>query len=320
MDFEEIDSAAARGRWPARHRRVSLEQPGMHLSVWDRGQAKDQARDPTRDGCILLHGFGDGAYVWDPFMASAALGRRAIAIDLRGHGDSTWDPAGRYGVEQHATDVLQIIDALELRKYVIVGHSLGGAVAIRLAARRPEAVDSLLIVDYGPNLNPEGAARVRSDFRESQRVWTSVAQYAEWLCEHRPLARRSALLEIAASALRPQSDGSFRLKADPALDLIVDDVEAQSAEVWGLLRSITTPITVIRGLGSAVLSPNVVREMTRVLPNVRAVTVSNAGHAVMSDNPEEFAKVLDAFLAEASSLETARRHSHLQSISNKRGS
>src|SRR6185312_4195715 len=97
--------------------------------------------------------------VWDSFIPSITVHRRTIALDFRGHGDSSWDPSARYHVEQHVADVLHVVDRLEITKYSIVGHSLGGATAIRVAARRPESVKSVLVVDYGPDLNPEGTAR-----------------------------------------------------------------------------------------------------------------------------------------------------------------
>jgi pimeloyl-ACP methyl ester carboxylesterase len=275
------------------NRQVQIESCPARISL----RVREHGR--SKDACILLHGFGEGAYVWDSFAPSVAVKMRTIAIDFRGHGDSSWDPLARYNVEQHVADVIQVINSLELERYAIVGHSLGGAVAIRLAARRSDAVKGVLVVDYGPDLNPEGTARVRSDFRESMRSWDSIAEYAGWLRERRPLADESALSHLAGAALRLQPGGGFRPKADPALDAGVDDIEAHSAEVWRMLRDIAMPVTVVRGIGSAVLPANVVTEMMRVLTNGRVVTVRNSGHAVMSDNPDEFSRVLHSFISGA---------------------
>jgi pimeloyl-ACP methyl ester carboxylesterase len=166
--------------------------------------------------CILHHlhhGFGEGAYVWDSFAASVAKLFRTLAIDLRGHGDSSWHPKGEYGVECHIADLLEVIDALRLDRLVLVGHSLGGEIAIRIAAARPESVIGLVVVDFGPDLDPDGSARVLTDFNDSVRTWGSLSEYREWLRQRRPLVG-SALISDLSSARCGQTHMEVIVLAD----------------------------------------------------------------------------------------------------------
>jgi pimeloyl-ACP methyl ester carboxylesterase len=82
------------------------------------------------------------------------------------------------------------------------------------------------------------------------------------------------------------------------VDSGVFDVTKRSAEIWQLLPAIAAPVTVVRGVASAVLSAQVVKQMLRVLPNARAAIVDGAGHAVMTDNPAGFAQVVRSFLSD----------------------
>jgi pimeloyl-ACP methyl ester carboxylesterase len=100
--------------------------------------------------CILIHGFGEGAYVWNRFSPSISQLFRTLSIDLRGHGDSSWDQTGQYPIQRHVTDVVGLIDALQLKRFVIVGHSLRGKIAIRIAAARSSDVIGLTVVDFLP--------------------------------------------------------------------------------------------------------------------------------------------------------------------------
>ena len=133
----------------------------LHVKQWSTGT----------EACILIHGFGEGGYIWDNFAPSIAKLFQTLAVDLRGHGDSSWHPRGEYDVEGHVADVIQVIDALRIKRFVLIGHSLGGEIALRIAAVRPESVRGLVIVDFGPDLNPEVTDRVVTDFNDSIRTW-----------------------------------------------------------------------------------------------------------------------------------------------------
>jgi pimeloyl-ACP methyl ester carboxylesterase len=281
----------------ARELTLTSAKDNVSLRVWDWGAGPDT--------CLLLHGFGDGAYVWNRFAPSAAHLFRTLAVDLRGHGDSSWDATGLYAVESHVADVLHVIQALRLERLVIVGHSLGGEIAVRVAAALPSDVIGLALVDFGPDPSPEGAARVRSDFKETMRTWASVEEYVSWLQQRRPLVDLEIIQELADGALRPAADGSFRPKCDP--DMARDNADDPDY-IWQLIKSIACPVLAIRGIGSAVFSDRRMRQMNDALRNGCTRVVNRAGHAVMSDNPEGFAEALDPFLLRIRAMAPAEGH------------
>lgn len=259
----------------------------LHVKQWSTGT----------EACILIHGFGEGAYIWDNFAPSIAGLFRTLAVDLRGHGDSSWHPKGEYDVEGHVADVIQVIDTLRIERFVLIGHSLGGEIAIRIAAARPKSVIGLIIVDFGPDLNPEESDRVLTDFNDSIRTWNSVSEYGAWLQEHRPLVSPAMIRELSVGALRAHPDGGYRLKCDPALGT-AKNREKRAAILWKMIASISLPVFVLRGIGSAVLSSDVAERMEKVLSNGRLRTITQAGHGVVVDNPREFADALYPFLSQ----------------------
>src|SRR5258705_2968337 len=116
----------------------------------------------TADGpaTLLLDGIGNYGRYWD-FFADAVAGRlRLIATDARGHGESG-KPPDAYAPQEFVADALAVLDALAIERAVIVGHSMGGTHAIRLAAAHPDRVERLVVVDAGPEPMPEGSERAR---------------------------------------------------------------------------------------------------------------------------------------------------------------
>src|SRR5256885_3429188 len=111
-------------------------------------------------GALLMHGIGNYGRYWDLF-ADAIGGRlRLVAPDARGHGESG-RPASGYAPDDFASDALAVLDRVGIERAVVVGHSMGGLHSINLAARHPERVQALVIVDASPDPLPEGAERAQ---------------------------------------------------------------------------------------------------------------------------------------------------------------
>ena len=101
---------------------------------------------------LALHGVTGHAGRWD-VLAAALPHLRLIAVDLRGHGRSPWAPP--WGLEQHVSDALGVLDALELPRVAIIGHSFGGAIALHLARVAPERVERLVLLDPALGLDAQ---------------------------------------------------------------------------------------------------------------------------------------------------------------------
>jgi pimeloyl-ACP methyl ester carboxylesterase len=257
---------------------------------------------------LLLHGFGNDAHIWDDFAPAVAPYYRTLALDHRGHGDSAWDPERRYDLETMVRDVEAVTEALEAHRVVLIGHSLGGRIASLFAAAHPERMAGLVLVDIGPELDARGVTRIRMETASSiDPSFGSVDEYARLLSLHYPAAAPDAILRMARHGLRRREDGRLVLKMDPILrgGLARSETPEQAAArerqaiagQWEALGRIPCPTLVVRGAASDVLAPDTADRMVdEVLQKGTLVVVPQAGHSVMTDNPEGFEKALSGFL------------------------
>jgi len=275
-------------------RSVRIRNGRFEISIEDSGSAGTP--------CVLLHGRGECSGVWRTLTEAASADRRFISIDLRGHGDSSWDPERAYDARTLAGDVLEVLLALNIRKPVLIGHSLGGSVALHLTGMLEQFTSGLVLVDFGPDSDAAGSQRVVAEIRETPAQFSSITEYAQWLQERRPLANGRALHHLASHALRRTQTGAFEPKLDRA---VADDSQlnegSREAHLWDMLKSVRCPSLVVRGIGSAILKPQVAWRMAhQALPQGRLATISGAGHSVMTDNPDEFNQTIQTFLASLS--------------------
>lgn len=257
----------------------------LHITRWGAGPQI----------CLLLHGFGEGGYVWSDFSRRIPSCYTCIALDFRGHGDSAWDRSGYYSTAMHTCDVISVVSILDVTSLVVIGHSMGAEVAIRAAIELGPRVLGLVMVDYGPELNEEGSTQVRRDLRESMKPYHTVKEYLSILEEKRFLTAPNMLSDLASNALRNSADGLFRIKCDPAL-VATEDAAPDNSQLWDFLRMIRCPALLVRGNGSAVLPRVTAYRMREILGPTSLREVNLAGHAVMMDNPEGFAEVVLPFL------------------------
>jgi pimeloyl-ACP methyl ester carboxylesterase len=245
----------------------------------------------------MIHGFGEGAYVWDHFAPHLSKKYRVFAVDLRGHGRSGWDSSGRYALETYLADVMHVVGELKLERFSLVGHSLGADVAIRMAAQWPGRVEAMVLVDYGLNTNALASEHIRAGFRAQFRPYRSTAEYAQQLQLSRPMASPAVLEYIAGQAMRRREDGGYELRCDPALAEL--EGMPKDTKLADLLGSITCPSLIVRGIGSAMLPKQSAEHTLTLLRNGRLKIVPASGHAVMSDNPAGFATAVYPFLCES---------------------
>lgn len=180
-----------------------------------------------REPVLVIHGVSSHRKLW-LWLSTADPSLTLIAPDLRGRGDSV-DVAGESSIAQHATDLLAVLDDLDIESAHVVGMSMGGFVAASLAAASPERVKSLILVDGGlpmappPGLTPEAVPVVfRDRLARLDRKWSSVGEFAEFfvantaplLDPHDPL-----LVEYLHHDLR---DGRVRLSADALVSDALD--------------------------------------------------------------------------------------------------
>ena len=181
--------------------------------VCDRHNLSLSVKEWSRRGrpCVLIHGFGDAVCVWDHLAIRLAPQFRVLAMDLRGHGNSDWDPEARYDTETFTADLTKVVAAFGLDQMILVAHSLGADVAIRFAAENASRVLALVIVDFGPELDRAGVDELVRNFTGTPRAFASAEEYAEWLIAHRPLADPGLLRQFARYTVRQSSTQSWEV-------------------------------------------------------------------------------------------------------------
>jgi len=253
---------------------------------------------------VLLHGHGNEAHLWDDFVPCIAPHYRVIAVDQRGHGDSDWDPEGRYDTEYMVADLEALTDALGIERFVLVGFSMGGRVSMSFAGLHPERLAGLVLVDIGPEVDARGALRIGMEMQSQPPVFANIDEYASVLSLNYPAGQPAALMRMARYALRQRDDGLFELKMDPKLrgERPNDEAarareEASTKEHWEALARIACPTLVVRGAASDILSPETADKMVdEVLPNGRLEVVPQAAHSVATDNPKGFEEAVSKFV------------------------
>lgn len=277
---------------------MNLTTQTMTAADGTRLQVRHSVVDCNRTTCVLIHGSGEGHFVWHDLLADLARAPQVVLMDLRGHGDSQASLSGRYDLDTHVDDVALIVRELRLQQLILIGHSLGGLIAIRLAAQAlRDQVCAAMVVDISSEPNPHCMQHVAAQIRDNMRPFASVGEYAEVLLDTRPLLSQTTALALAQGALRACESG-FELKLDHryfgATRAVKEYISA--AECDRLLRMMSCPTVVVRGACSAMVSAESAASMVQALARGTLVTVPLAGHAVMSDNPQAFASVANQFL------------------------
>jgi pimeloyl-ACP methyl ester carboxylesterase len=254
---------------------------------------------------LLLHGFGNSSRVWDDCAGELAPHYRVIALDQRGHGDSPRDPEQRYDPPSMARDVEAVLAALDARRVVLVGHSMGGRVAMEFAGMHPEMLAGLVLVDIGPESDPRGIVRISLETQEQAWSFDSLADYRRVLTRQYPATAPDVLERMAQHWTRRLPDGRFELKLDPQFNVrraAQPAAERAAAEkrdaerVWDILRKLPCPALVVRGAASDILSPETADRMVDGgIPGAKLAVVPRAAHSVMLDNPEGFRRELCRF-------------------------
>jgi pimeloyl-ACP methyl ester carboxylesterase len=250
---------------------------------------------PEGPAVLLLHGLTGNAYEWDPIAAVLASDLRVLAIEQRGHGQS--DRVSDYGTDAMVADLEAIAAVLGLDSIAVVGHSMGGLNGLLLAARRPDLVERLAIVDVGPeSMNAEASEGWRAFLRAAGAAAYAEpdAAVAEWR-EMNPLAREPELRHFIANNLRHGDDGQYRWRFDASgLEGFLDQ-RPEPAELWGAVDRAACPLLVVNGDRSEVLDAATAERMARG-PRRELVVVPDGAHDLTVEQPGALTEAIRWFL------------------------
>lgn len=258
---------------------------------------------------ILVHGGRDHARSWDWTARALSRDYHVIVPDLRGHGDSAWSAEGTYLMADFVYDLAQLADQIGREKATLIGHSLGGSIALRYAGLFPDRVEKLVAIEglgLSPELLKQRASRAAPD------------EWREWIDKRRARARQTPphypTLESAVARMRERNDhlsaeqalhltahgvnrnedGSFVWKFDPYVrDMpphAADDMDLP--EFW---RRVTCPVLLCLGLDSWASNP-VADGRAAHFQDARLVEFAEAGHWLHHDQFDRFIVELRSFL------------------------
>ena len=290
---------------PDRHDTFSSQRLTLSYCEW--GQ-------PDAPPLVLVHGGRDQKRSWDRVAGELSQSYRVIAPDLRGHGQSDWVSDGDYTIMDFVYDLRSLITHLEIEKFTLIGHSLGGNIALRYAGLLPETIEQLVALEgLGPSprmLAERQAMPIPQRLHEwleqrqkmsarTSRIMADVATAQARMqaaFEHLP---EDLIHHLTVTGVKQNQDGTVSWAYDPAgmgrspADLTHDQV----VHLWG---RITCPTWLVYGADSWASNPAEDGRAT-AFQNATVSLIDQAGHWLHHDQYDVFMRQLQDFLGRPSS-------------------
>ena len=268
----------------------------LHYSIWGEPGQKPPL--------LLIHGGQDHSRNWD-FVAERLIDRYTIyAPDLRGHGDSAWAIGGMYSIPEFTLDVATLVDKIE-GPLTVIGHSLGGAIALQYAGTVPERVHKLVSVEgWGPPLQEHRPAHrrmqdwitgMRDIERRKPRRYPSIEDATKRMLEANPFLTPDMAHHLTIHGSGKNEDGTFTWKFDNYVR-IRSPYEFNLDDAMVIWSQITAPTLLVKGSESWAVDPEKTGRAD-VIRNHQSVIIEKASHWVHHDRLNVFMEHVERFLA-----------------------
>ena len=262
--------------------------------------AADCYGDPHDRPALLFHGGGQTRHSWSgTARRMAASGWRAITVDLRGHGQSDWDPRGRYHHEGFRDDVIAIARSFD-QPPVLIGASLGGiASLLSIHEAGNEIARALVLVDIATRMEISGSNRIMEFMQGGKDGFDSLEEVADAVAAYNPHRPRPKDISGLEKNLRKGEDGRYRWHWDPdflKVDPDSDDDFINNGLLDDAAAGLTLPTLLVRGKMSDLLSEEGAKTFLEQVPHADFADVSGAGHMVAGDQNDVFSSAVLDFL------------------------
>lgn len=278
-----IDTSAAA---PAPFADRYVEVGGLRLHYLDYGTA-------GRRHMLCVHGGAASAHWFDYVAGAFSADYHVLALDLRGHGDSAWADPPAYAYADYAADVCRFVEQLDLRDFVLIGHSMGGMVCLMYATRYPGRVKKLVVVDTAIKLSEERLGAMRD---RGSRAGTEYKSREELISRFklRPttLAPKDIVHQVAGHSARRFPNGTWQHKFDRNVYAIREAIDGMP--FW---KEVKIPALLIKGDRSERITPEIQAAVKERCPQVELAEVAGSDHHVTLDNPAGFVAAVKPFLA-----------------------
>jgi pimeloyl-ACP methyl ester carboxylesterase len=244
---------------------------------------------------ICIHGLTRNSSDFDELAPRiAALGRRVLALDVRGRGHSARDPnPDNYTPTVYAADVAKLMNDLGIARAVFIGTSMGGLITMTLAARHLDKVAAAVLNDIGPVISEKGLARIAGYTGQCAAVqsWSQAADYVRDInaCAF-PANASDEWDKWARRAFEPDETGQLVPRYDPkiAVALQTGKLKPTSLPARMAFRHLARkrPTLLVRGALSDLVEPPQANWMKKTAPDMQYVEVPDVGHAPMLTEPE----------------------------------
>jgi pimeloyl-ACP methyl ester carboxylesterase len=255
----------------------------------------------SRHALIMLHGYAATSEIWTDVATDLAREFRVIAIDQRGYGQTEHAEDMDYTRASQLEDLEGIIESLGLRSVTLVGHSMGGALAICYAAEHPEIVSALVVVEAAPEVLRSGVENLRRLLTAGE-TWASFDDAVDAFAPHLPGSSHEQLERRVRGALIQKEDGTFTWGFDEAFrDPSIrppdpDPGQRRLSDLWDSADRVQCPTMIVRGQDTDMLTPEAIQRLHRRVAGSRVSLIEDAGHNVPTDQPSSLALNIREFL------------------------
>jgi pimeloyl-ACP methyl ester carboxylesterase len=270
--------------------RVTVQLPdGRTVSAlkWGEGEPR----------LVLVHGTAQNAHTWDTVALS--LGCSLLAIDLPGHGHSSWRDDATYTPQNLADDVAIVMRQQAPDAQAVVGMSLGGLTCLVLTDKFPTLVRHLVMVDITPGVTSKKAKAVL-DFINGPQSFASFEDLLARTTEHNPTRSATSLRRGILHNAHQIEDGSWEWRYDRRGQINSEktnlEAETPRSALWDAIARLQCPLLVVRGGASPVVDDEDIEGVKKHYPSAEIVVVDGAGHSVQGDRPIELAEHLRRFV------------------------
>ena len=248
---------------------------------------------------ILLHGGGQTRHAWGGTAEKLSqAGFYAVAIDLRGHGDSDWSEDGDYAIESYKEDLKNIINQLG-KSASLIGASLGGMISLCTAGDREcsDLCNALVMVDIGIYPNEEGSNEILKFMSSGSKGFSSLEEASDSIASYLPHREKPKDVSGLKKNLRLKEDGRYYWHWDPRfIESRTSNTSDYKLRQKIYAESVNIPTLLIRGALSNVVTQDEVDDFLETIKHAEFIEIDRAAHMIAGDRNDIFANAAISFL------------------------